>query len=129
MKRLILMIVFAALLAGTNPRQAEAVSTETLAKTFALTLAGTVGGAYVLPYLVPMVAPTVSAAYTAVVGTALDGITTTIGSYLILEPRMIGAVAGMTAGLIGGLTFFDDDVAKAEIAEKATTNSAIQLKR
>lgn len=129
MKRLILMIVFAALLAGTNPRQAEAVSTETLAKTFALTLAGTVGGAYVLPYLVPMVAPTVSAAYTAVVGTALDGITTTIGSYLILEPRMIGAVAGMTAGLIGGLTFFDDDVEKAEIAEKATTNSAIQLKR
>ena len=50
-------------------------------------------------------------------------------SYLILEPRMIGAVAGMTAGLIGGLTFFDDDVEKAEIAEKATTNSAIQLKR
>jgi hypothetical protein len=129
MKRLILAIFLVGLMSSGVPKQASADNTEMLAKTFALTLTGTVAGAYALPYIVPMVAPTVAAAYATVVGTALDGVSAAVGAYIVLEPRMIGAVTGMTAGLLGGLYFFSEEVAEEDIVSKATSNTIIKLGR
>lgn len=129
MRRLVLAAVLAAAVSSGASAPASADNTEMLAKTFALTLAGTIGGAYALPYIVPMAAPAVSAAYTAVVGTAMDGVSAAIGGYILLEPRMIGAVTGMTAGLVGGLYFFSEEEVEAEIVTKVTSNTAIKLAR
>ena len=129
MKRLILMTVLMAVMCNGAPKHAYADSTEMLAKTFALTLAGTVAGALALPYIVPVVTPTVSAAYTAVVGTSMNGVSAAVGAYILLEPRMVGAVVGMTSGLLGGLYFFSDEVVEEEIIAKVTSNTIIKLGR
>ena len=129
MKRLVWTIVLAGMMSSGILKQASADNTEMLAKTFALTLAGTVAGAYALPYIVPVVTPAASAAYTAVVGTAMDGVSTVVGTYILLEPRMIGAVAGMTSGLLGGLYFFSEEAVEEEIIAKITSNTIIKLGR
>ena len=129
MKRLVLMMVLAGMMSSGILKQASADNTEMLAKTFALTLAGTVAGAYALPYIVPVVTPAASAAYTAVVGTAMDGVSTVVGTYIVLEPRMIGAVTGMTSGLLGGLYFFREEAVEEEIIAKITSNTIIKLRR
>ena len=129
MKRLVLMMVLAGMMSSSILKQASADNTEMLAKTFALTLAGTVAGAYALPYIVPVVTPAASAAYTAVVGTAMDGVSTVVGTYILLEPRMIGAVTGMTSGLLGGLYFFSGEAVEEEIIAKITSNTIIKLGR
>jgi hypothetical protein len=129
MRYLISAIILAGVVVVGVPRQASADNTEMLAKTFALTLAGTVAGAYALPYIVPIVAPSVSAAYSAVAGTAMDGVSAAVGAYIILEPRMIGAVTGMTAGLVSGLYIFSDEAVEEEIASNVTSNTIIKLKR
>ena len=129
MKRLILMTVLMAVMCNGAPKHAYADSTEMLAKTFALTLAGTVAGALALPYIIPVVTPTVSAAYTAVVGTSMNGVSAAVGAYILLEPRMVGAVVGMTSSLLGGLYFFSDEVVKEEIIARVTSNTIIKLGR
>jgi hypothetical protein len=131
MRRLILATVVAVALSSGASVPAKADNTETLAKTFALTLGGTIVGAYALPYIVPLAAPAVSTAYTAVVGTALDGVSAVVAEYVVLEPRMIGAITGMTAGLVGGLYFFseEEEEVDAEAIAKATSNTAIKLTR
>ena len=144
------------LIAGTVAKPAKADTTETLAYTFALTLAGTVGGAYLFPYAVPVVAPSVAGTYAATAATvdgalasvfappyfpaavasgyaasasALNSVITTAGSYVVLEPRMVGSITGMTAGLVGGLYVFSEPVEeKIEIAED-TTNTVVTLRR
>jgi len=131
MRRLIFATILAAAVSSGVSAPAKADNTEMLAKTFALTLGGTIAGAYALPYIVPIVAPAVSAAYTAVVGTALDGVAAVAAGYVVLEPRMIGAVTGMTAGLVSGLYFFSEEEAEVdpEAVAKVTSNKTIKLTR
>ena len=130
MRRLIFATILAAAVFGGVSAPAKADNTEMLAKTFALTLGGTIAGAYALPYVVPIAAPAVSAAYTAVVGTAMDGVAAVVAGYVVLEPRMIGAITGMTAGLVSGLYFFsEEEEVDLEAVTKVTSNSAIKLMR
>lgn len=131
MRRLIFATILAVAVSSGVSAPAKADNTEMLAKTFALTLGGTIAGAYALPYIVPIVAPAASAAYTAVVGTALDGVAAVAAGYVVLEPRMIGAVTGMTAGLVSGLYFFSEEEAEVdpEAVAKVTSNKTIKLTR
>lgn len=135
-------------------RPATADTTTTLAQTFALTLAGTIIGAYALPYVLPTMAPTVGSAYAATAGAvngaltpifsapasvaagytatagAIDSALTTAGTYTVLEPALVGAVSGMTIGLISGLYIFSEpaaeDVASGPVD---TTNRVVVLQQ
>lgn len=135
-------------------RPVAADTTTTLAQTFALTLAGTIVGAYAWPYFAPSVAPVVGSAYAATAGTvhgfltpvlstpaavasgyaatagAIDGALTTAGTYAVAQPRLVGAVTGMAAGLIGGLYWFSEP-AETEVADgpEETTNTVVMLQQ
>lgn len=138
-KRLAMAVALLAMVAVSAPRPASADTTETLAYTFALTLGGTVAGAYALPYIVPAVAPTIQAAYSGtsmVLGTvlptaALDSAMSSVGTFFVSEPRMIGAVSGMTAGLFTGLYYFSEDEAVVADTplEAETSNTAVKVRR
>lgn len=144
-------LVLVAILAVTRPAAAD--TTNTLAKTFALTLAGTLIGAYGLPYVTPVIAPVVGPAYVAT-ASAVNGVLapimmsppavatgyaamagginsalTTAGSYMVLQPRLVGAVAGMTAGLVGGIYVFSDPVEEVQVGPVETSNTVVQLQR
>lgn len=134
-------------------RPAAANNTNVLAKTFALTLAGTLIGAYGLPYVTPVLAPVIGPAYSATAG-ALNGVfapimvappavasgyaalsgglnsaLTTAGSYIVLEPRLVGAVTGMTIGLVGGIYIFSDPVVATDTGPAETSNTVVQLQQ
>jgi hypothetical protein len=127
MRKFMMGAALAAALSMAAPRLASAeITTETMAYTFALTLAGTVGAAILFPYVVPVVAPAVSTAYAAT-ATSLDGVLATAGGYVVLEPRMIGAVTGMAAGLLSGLVIFARDEPEAGPAMRKTTNTVIKI--
>lgn len=135
-------------------RPAAADTTDTLAKTFALTLAGTMIGAYGLPYVTPIIAPVVGPAYAATAGTvnavlspvfstpaavasgyaatagAIDSVFMTAGTYSVLQPRLVGAVTGMTIGLVGGMYIFSEpEVEVDESGPLETTNTVVQLQQ
>ncbi len=104
--------------ATAMPGAARADTSTTLAYTFVATLVGTAVGAVVFPYAVPLVGPAVAGTYgtiaTAVTGTAgviasgVGGAATAVGGWIVREPRLTGAVAGMAAGLGIGLTVFNE---------------------
>jgi|GEM_PF-3004185 len=146
------ILVLSAALVFARPATAD--TTDTLAKTFALTLAGTMIGAYGLPYVTPVIAPVVGPAYAATAGavngaltpifstpaavaagyTALaggiDSALMTAGSYTVLQPRLVGAVTGMTIGLVGGLyAFSEPEVEVNENGPLETTNTVVQLQQ
>jgi hypothetical protein len=102
------------------------ITTETMAYTFAVTLAGTVGAAYLFPYVVPMVAPAIASTYAATTA-VFDSVLTAAGGYVVLEPRMIGAVTGMAVGLLGGLYIFTEESEEVGPVAQKTTNSVIVL--
>lgn len=89
------------------PAAADEITTKTLAYTFVLALAGTAAGAVLVPYAAPTVAPVVAGAYGAT-ATAVNGAITGLGSLVLIEPRMTGAVFGMGVGLLSGLYFFSE---------------------
>ncbi|MFP6709824.1 MAG: hypothetical protein VCE75_28130 [Alphaproteobacteria bacterium] len=125
--RKFMMVAVAVALSTAAPRLASAeITTETMAYTFALTLAGTVGAAILFPYVVPVAAPAVATTYAASV-TTVDGVLSTAGSYIVLEPRMIGAVAGMTTGLITGLIFFAKGEEETGPVMQKTSNTVITI--
>lgn len=93
--------------APVAPASAGEISTQTLAYTFVFALAGTAAGAVLVPYAAPAVAPAVAGAYMAT-ATAVDGAITGLGSLVLIEPRMTGAVFGMGVGLLSGLYFFGE---------------------
>lgn len=128
MKRILMTAIILATMLVSTPRQAAADMTETLAYTFAVTLAGTVVGAYALPYVVPVVAPTVATAYTATTG-AVNSVLTGTGSILVLEPRLFGAIAGMAAGLGGGLYYFSEAPQDPKVASKETSNTVVRVRQ
>jgi hypothetical protein len=137
-KRLAMAVALLAMVAVSAPRPASADTTETLAYTFALTLGGTVAGAYALPYIVPAIAPTVQAAYSGtsmVLGTVLptaglDSAMSSVGSFFVTDPRMIGAITGMTAGLFTGLYLFSEEEATTDTpTESKTSNTAVKVRR
>jgi hypothetical protein len=103
-------IFVAASVATPQPARAD-TSTTTLAYTFALTFAGAAAGAVAFTYGVPLVAPAVAATYSTVAA-GLGGTATTLGTWIVTEPRLTGAITGMAAGLIGGLVYFDEGPAK-----------------
>lgn len=109
MKKLIAAAAVATTLAAAPmaPASAAEITTKTLAYTFVLALAGTAAGAVLVPYAAPTVAPAVAGAYTATAA-AVDGAITGLGSLVLLEPRMTGAVFGMGVGLMSGLYFFSE---------------------
>lgn len=146
-------LALVALLSVARPATAD--TTTTLAQTFALTLAGTIIGAYGLPYVLPAVAPAVGSAYAATAGAvngalapifsapatvaagytatagAIDGALTTAGTYTVLQPRLVGAVGGMTLGLISGLYIFSEPAAEdvADTGPVDTTNRVVMLQQ
>lgn len=101
------MVAAALAAAPLSPASAGEVTTRTLAATFVLALAGTAAGAVLVPYAAPAVAPAVAGAYTAT-AVAVDGALTGLGSLVLIEPRMTGAVFGMGTGLLAGLYFFSE---------------------
>lgn len=110
MKKLLATTAVAvALTAGapTAPAQAAEITTQTLAYTFVFALAGTAAGAILLPYAAPAAAPIVAGAYTTT-ATAVNGTLTGLGSLLVTEPRMTGAILGMAAGLTSGLYLYSE---------------------
>ncbi|MCR9176018.1 MAG: hypothetical protein NXI19_08465 [Alphaproteobacteria bacterium] len=109
MRRCIAVLALATFLVGASLQsaKAEGLSTETLAYTFVLALAGTAAGAAVMPVVAPMAAPAVAGAYATTAG-AVNGALVGFGSLIMLEPRSMGAVLGMGAGLMSGLYFFGD---------------------
>ena len=127
MRKFMMVAALAVALSTAAPRLASAeITTETMAYTFALTLAGTVGAAILFPYVVPVVAPAVATTYAAS-ATTVDGVLSTAGSYIVLEPRMIGAVAGMTTGLITGLIFFAKGEEETGPIVQKTSNTVITI--
>lgn len=118
---LVSAVAFAA--ATATPGTARADTSTTLAYTFVATLVGTAVGAVVFPYAVPIVAPAVAGTYgtvaSAVTGTAgvlaagVGGFSTAVGGWIVREPRLTGAVAGMATGLGLGLVVFDQGEAAA----------------
>lgn len=108
MKKLLASTAIVAALAGAPlaPAKAE-VTTQTLAYTFVFALAGTAAGAVLVPYAAPAAAPAVAGAYTAT-ASAVNSAATGLGSLILLEPRMTGAILGMTAGLFAGLHFYSE---------------------
>jgi hypothetical protein len=94
-------------MAPVAPASAGEITTQTLAYTFVFALAGTAAGAVLVPYAAPAVAPVVAGAYMTTAA-AVDGAITGLGSLVLIEPRMTGAVFGMGAGLLSGLYFFSE---------------------
>ena len=103
------------------------VVASSVAGTYAAT-AATVDGALASVFAPPYFPAAVASGYAAS-ASALNSVITTAGSYVVLEPRMVGSITGMTAGLVGGLYVFSEPVEeKIETAED-TTNTVVTLRR
>ncbi len=100
-------IVAALATAPIAPAEAGEVTTQTLAYTFVFALAGTAAGAILVPYAVPVAAPVVAGAYTATAG-VVNSAVTGLGGLFVVEPRMTGAILGMTTGLLTGLYLYSE---------------------
>jgi hypothetical protein len=86
--------------------------------------AGAVNGVLTPVFSTPA---TVAGAYAATAG-AIDAAFVTAGTYTVVQPRLVGAVAGMTLGLVGGLYVFSEPEVEEEVSESVqTTNSVVQL--
>lgn len=108
MRRILLVCAVVLMPLLGTPNQAKAADpTLTLGLTFATTLVGTGAGAVLAPYIVPAIAPTVAASY-GVIAAGMGTVLTTVGGIIALEPRMTGAVIGMTGGLLAGIGLFHE---------------------
>lgn len=109
MKKVLAGAVIATALATAPmaPAKASEITTETLAYTFVLALAGTAAGAMIMPYAVPVAGPVIAGAYTATANTVSAAVTG-LGTLIVTEPRMTGALLGMGAGLASGLYFYSE---------------------
>ena len=109
-KNFVIVTVVAAAFLITFPRQSHAASNKTVAyaQTFIVTLTSTIAGAIVWPLITPIVAPVV-------------------GSYVLFQPRLLGAVIGMTSGL-GTSLFVLNSMEGAEDDNLAgTSNTVIKI--
>jgi len=130
MKKTLTMALVALPLVATAPEPAAADTTETLAYTFALTLAGTIAGAYAGPLVVPAVAPGVATAYSYIALPGLDAALVPLGASMAANPRLVGSVVGMTAGLVGGLYIFGEEAPDESVAAgRITTNTVVTIER